>query len=209
MKETQNIFDGMLSPNLSGKSILDLCCGYGENCAEFSMRGAKNVIGIDISQEVLDIARYENPTIEFICMDMNDLSSLDDKFDIIFCSLAMHYFKNFKHLATSAHRLLNNGGCFIFSQEHPQTMASFWDSLQKDEADGFIFQHIETHYAVDGEEKTRVVTNNRSRYRRTLPDLSNILNECGFTIEKVAESIPSEETSRSEPDFLLVKAKKE
>jgi len=32
-----------LSPDLNGKSVLDLGCGYGENCAEFKRLGATKV----------------------------------------------------------------------------------------------------------------------------------------------------------------------
>ena len=43
-----------LSPDLSGKAVLDLGCGYGENCAEFKARGASAVLGIDISEKMLE-----------------------------------------------------------------------------------------------------------------------------------------------------------
>jgi SAM-dependent methyltransferase len=38
-----------LLPPLEGKAVLDLGCGFGENCAEFARQGAANVLGIDIS----------------------------------------------------------------------------------------------------------------------------------------------------------------
>ena len=49
-----------LCPELSGKAVLDLGCGYGENCREFSKLGASRVVGIDISEKMLDIAGKEN-----------------------------------------------------------------------------------------------------------------------------------------------------
>ena len=34
-----------LAPDLQGKAVLDLGCGYGENCAEFKALGAATVLG--------------------------------------------------------------------------------------------------------------------------------------------------------------------
>ena len=244
VRETQNIFDDeiffngyqtlrknpdsanlleekpalfMLSPHLSGKRVLDLGCGYGENCAEFSMRGAKNVIGIDISQKMLDVAKKENPDIEFICMDMNDLSSLEGEYDIVFSSLAIHYIQDLKTLALSVYKLLNNGGYFIFSQEHPLTTAPVYGASWEKGTDGTILHYRLTDYTRNGERKTRWFIDNVIKYHRTFSDLLNTLIECGFIIEKLMEPIPSEETIKRLPDyekdlhkpnFLLVKAKK-
>lgn len=49
-----------LSPELSGKTILDLGCGYGHNCLDFVKKGAAKVVGIDISQKMLEIAKCES-----------------------------------------------------------------------------------------------------------------------------------------------------
>ena len=45
-----------MMPDLKGKRVLDLGCGYGEHCKLFVARGAKRVLGIDISQKMLEIA---------------------------------------------------------------------------------------------------------------------------------------------------------
>ena len=43
-------------PKLEGKSVLDLGCGYGHNCIDFVHRGAKRVVGVDISEKMLEVA---------------------------------------------------------------------------------------------------------------------------------------------------------
>lgn len=40
-----------LLPDLEGKRILDLGCGFGEHCKMFVAQGAKAVVGIDISEK--------------------------------------------------------------------------------------------------------------------------------------------------------------
>lgn len=68
-----------LAPDLTGKAVLDLGCGYGENCAEFKRLGAAKVTGIDISEKMLEVAKDDHPDIEFIRADMSDLSFVKGK----------------------------------------------------------------------------------------------------------------------------------
>jgi GrpB-like predicted nucleotidyltransferase (UPF0157 family) len=52
LEEKPTLFS--LAPNLTGKTVLDLGCGYGENCTEFKRLGAVMVMGIDISDKMLE-----------------------------------------------------------------------------------------------------------------------------------------------------------
>jgi len=54
-----------LAPDLMDKTILDLGCGYGENCIEFKRLGAVRVTGIDISEKMLAVARAETSDVEY------------------------------------------------------------------------------------------------------------------------------------------------
>ena len=45
-------------PDLKNKRILDLGCGFGEHCKRFIECGAKRVVGIDISEKMLEVAFY-------------------------------------------------------------------------------------------------------------------------------------------------------
>ncbi len=112
-----------LAPDLRDNAVLDLGCGYGENCAEFLKMGASRVTGIDISEKMLSVAVSEHPDIEFIRGDMSDLSFIKGKYDVVFSSLALHYIEDFGKFAKEVHDLLNHDGYFVFSQEHPLTTA--------------------------------------------------------------------------------------
>ena len=59
-------FQKML-PDFSGKRVLDLGCGYGWHAAYAAERGARSVLGIDISRKMLEVAREKNsaPVIEY------------------------------------------------------------------------------------------------------------------------------------------------
>ncbi len=110
-----------LLPDLTGKAVLDLGCGCGAHCAAFARRGARRVLGVDISAKMLDAARRENadPRVEYRLMAMEDIGALDERFDAAVSSLAIHYVEDFMGLAKHVHDLLTPGGAFVFSQEHP------------------------------------------------------------------------------------------
>jgi predicted TPR repeat methyltransferase len=48
---------------------------------------------------------------------MSDLSCIDERFDVVFSSLAVHYIKDFNSFIAGVYGLLVDGGIFMFSQE--------------------------------------------------------------------------------------------
>lgn len=54
-----------LAPDLHNKSVLDIGCGYGENCVQFLKLGAKKVMGLDISSRMLEIAKRKTQLLKF------------------------------------------------------------------------------------------------------------------------------------------------
>ena len=48
-----------LLSELTGKSILDLACGEGFYSRQFKQKGAAKVVGVDISEKMIEIARHE------------------------------------------------------------------------------------------------------------------------------------------------------
>lgn len=103
-----------------GKRILDLGCGFDEHCKLFVEIGAEKVVGLDISQKMIEVAKLENhsPKIDDIHLSMEDLSTLNQKFDIVVSSLAFHYVEAYPKLIKDIYHLLIDGGYLLFSQEH-------------------------------------------------------------------------------------------
>lgn len=88
-----------LPTDLEGKSVLDIGCNLGAVCIEMAERNAGRVVGIDIHQKTIDIAKeyaahIEKTNIEYYCANIDDgLESLkkkigDQKFDIV-CVLSV------------------------------------------------------------------------------------------------------------------------
>lgn len=206
-----------LAPDLEGKAVLDFGCGYAENCAEFKRLGASRVVGIDISEKMLEVAKKENTDIEFIRGDMSDLSCVDGRFDVVFSSLAVHYIKDFSSFVVGVSRKLVNGGIFIFSQEHPLTTAPpAGASWTRDENMNVLHYNL-MGYMRSGQRNTTWFIENVIKYHRPFSEIVNTLIGNGFVIEKIIETVPTEETIKrlphyakdlDKPNFLLIRAKR-
>lgn len=208
-----------LCPNLSGKAVLDLGCGFGENCVEFERRGAKRVIGIDISEKMLLAAKEKNMnnTITYTQMCMEDIGDLVESFDVVFSSLAMHYINDFSKLCKDVFKLLNPEGYFIFSQENPINTCFTNGNRWTKDIDGNVLYANLSNYSIDGVRKSKWIVDDVIKYHRTFSSIINSLIEAGFMIEKIHEPIPDVKIRDEhqeyikdihKPDFLIIKVKK-
>jgi len=190
-----------LALDLTGKTVLDLGCGYGENCAEFKRLGANKMTGIDISEKMLAVAKAETIDIEYIRADLNDLSEISGRYDIIFSSLAVHYVADFNKLCAQVAELLNNSGYFIFSQENPLTTAPMNDTVwTRDENGQKLYYHL-SDYARSGKCEIKWIVEGLIKYHRTFSEIINALISNGFAVEKMLEPVPDEETLIRLPYF--------
>jgi len=74
--------DKFLSYLHRGDKILDLGCGTGRITQYYVDNGFK-VIGIDLSDEMIKIAKKKHPQIEFLCADMRKLNFPNESFDAV------------------------------------------------------------------------------------------------------------------------------
>lgn len=113
---------------IRGKTILCLGCGAGEECAHLQSLGAKKVIGIDLSNSLITIAKEKFPTLDFQVMDMEKLFFKPNTFDLVYSSLVLHYVKNWKRVLQQVRKVLKRNGIFLFSTHHP----AYWSSEKKE-----------------------------------------------------------------------------
>jgi len=74
------LLDGELRPG--GLRLLDVGCGTGRHLEHLAER--YDVEGLDLSPELLAIARERNPNVRFHCVDMRSFE-LNDRFEVITC----------------------------------------------------------------------------------------------------------------------------
>lgn len=110
---------GMLKAlgNVRGKKVLDWGCGTGLYAKELKKRGAK-VKGFDISEEMIRIAKDENPGVDFRVGSGLKIP-FNERFDIVFASLALHYLNDWDKALKEISRVLKKNGIFIFSSTNP------------------------------------------------------------------------------------------
>jgi ubiquinone/menaquinone biosynthesis C-methylase UbiE len=102
--------------NVKGRRLLDMACGTGTHAKKLADSGF-DVTGIDISQEMLNIAKAKAKSSKFLKGSMQSFKS-KAKFDILTCLFtAMNYNKNSSELERTIrnfYNLLNKGGVLIF-----------------------------------------------------------------------------------------------
>ena len=160
----------------------------------------------------------KNNNIEYLRIDMNDLSEIYDTFDCVFSSLAVHYIVDFDKFCNQVAALLNDGGCFVFSQEHPNKTAPLKGvSWTKDEHGNTLHYNL-SDYARSGEREQKWIVDGVIKYHRTFSEIVNALVSNGFTIEKMIEPVPDETTLirlpnyaelLHRPNILLIKSRKD
>ena len=100
-----------------GKKVLDFGCGTGTYAKLLTKKGAK-VKGFDISKEMLEIAKKENPTLD-LRLSSGYKIPFKEKFDIVLASLVVHYLRDWDKMFKEVSRVLKKGGYFIFSTGNP------------------------------------------------------------------------------------------
>lgn len=91
-----------------GKKILDVACGTGVLFPDYISRGAR-VTGIDISTEMVRIAKEKYPSLKVTCADAESFC-FDESFDAIMIYNAFPHFVNPKALFENLIKHLESGG---------------------------------------------------------------------------------------------------
>ena len=108
-----------LLPDLTNKKVLMLGCGTGEESMMLSEFGTTNIVGIDISEESIRLAKESYPDCEFIVGDMHKLPFENNSFDFVYSSLAIHYSGTPEEVFKEIYRVLKTDGELLFSVGHP------------------------------------------------------------------------------------------
>jgi ubiquinone/menaquinone biosynthesis C-methylase UbiE len=107
---TQWVID-RLSP---GSRVLDVGCGTGVPTAGMMVESGLEVVGIDVSAEMLRIARHNVPAARFVAMDVLELDSSLGDFDaaVAFFSLLMLRRADIPGVLSRIRSVLRPGGYF-------------------------------------------------------------------------------------------------
>jgi SAM-dependent methyltransferase len=204
-----------LLPDPKGLRIVDLGCGFGWVCRWAAEHGAAKVLGLDVSERMLERAR-SFPADKRITYARADLERLDlpaGSFDLAYSSLAFHYVADVARLFGTIRAALAPGGQLVFSTEHPIYMAPQRPGWIVD-AEGRRSWPVDS-YQMEGKRTTDWLAPGVVKYHRTLGTTLNALMAQGFALRHVEEWGPTDAQiaarpelaeERERPTFLLIAA---
>jgi len=190
-----------LLPDMKNKRVVDLGCGYGWFCRWALNAGARDVLGIDVSEKMLARARSE-PGRDGIIYQRSDLETLmlpEAAFDVAYSSLVVHYVENLERLFGVIHRALLPGGSFVFSTEHPIYMAPRRPEWQID-SEGHKTWPLDA-YLIEGPRSTNWLAPGVIKQHRMMGTTLNLLIRTGFVLRHVEEWRPSDQQIAERPEF--------
>ncbi len=183
--------------DVSGKKMLEICCGSGHSLKYHGDRNAVELWGVDISHKQIENAdaylKEHGYTAKFICSPMeDDLGIPTDYFDYVYSIYGIGWTTDLLGTFRKIASYLKKDGVFIFSWHHTLNYCVAWSiSDRKDviENDRLIFSKSyfdESYFAmpVDGDE---IILCNRK-----ISTYINALAEAGFVIEQMIEETDKE-----------------
>lgn len=206
-----------LFPPLQGKSVLDLGCGYGWHSKFAAEQGAASVLGLDLSERMIEEARRRNsaPNVIYRVCGVEEYDYPENTYDLVISNLVLHYVADLDSVFGKVFRTLKTGGVFLFNIEHPV----FTSGIQEDwiyGEDGTPTAWPIDNYFYPGERKTIFLGQCVAKQHHTLTQIFMGLINTGFQLEHIEEAQPSEEMlhipgmkdEMRRPMMLLVKAGK-
>ncbi len=189
-------------PDLHGKTILDIGCGMGQHARQYAEMGAESVLGIDISEKMLEYAKEHNSAenILYRRMAMEDIGTIDRCFDLVTSSLVFDYIEDFGGLMRKIRKLMKNDARLVFSMSHPIVTAwdGVYDRYTRTETGERLYANLR-NYCLEGPRKVDWIVNGYECYHRTVSSLINAQIGAGFIIEECQEARISDEMREKYP----------
>jgi SAM-dependent methyltransferase len=200
-----------LFPDVQGKDVLDLGCGYGWHCKYVLDQGAASVLGIDQSERMIREAQQRNSgeNISYRVCDLLEYEYPEAYFDVVVSNLVLHYIEDLDKVYHLIYRTLKPGGVFLMNIEHPTFTAGVNQLFAVDGT-----WPVDNYY-YPGERVSDFLGHEVRKQHHTLTQILGGLLNVGFRLEAVEEAMPPEEWRDQMPDemrrpmMLLIRARKQ
>ena len=178
--------------NVSGKKLLEICCGSGHSLKYHAERNAGELWGLDISQKQLDHAKSllsENGyAAKLICSPMEaDIDIPKDYFDFVYSIYGIGWTTDLQGTFRKIASYLKKDGIFIFSWHHTLNYCVAWSCEERREIlenDKLVFHksYFDESYFKMPVHNSEVILCNRK-----ISTYVNALAGAGFVIEEMIE----------------------
>jgi ubiquinone/menaquinone biosynthesis C-methylase UbiE len=188
----------LIGDRLRGARVCDLCCGEGYLGRHLSEHGAGEIVGVDISAELLERAktRADAPNLSYRLDDAQTLSFVEGgAFDVVASQMALMDVADHRALFAAVRRVLKPGGAFVFSTLHPCFKARPFHAREAPEnllaENGEPIGVVIRRYASEGHFNSGGdgVRGRVGSYHRTLSTYINDLIAAGFALERLEEPL--------------------
>jgi len=206
--------DLRLCGDLTGKRVLDLGCGAGENAVTMASAGA-HVIAVDVSPAQLALgkrlAEAAEIRVEWHHSDAADLAFLRaDSIDLALAAGVVHEIEDLDRLLRQVHRVLRPGAAFVFSHDHPMRLTVARD----DTGPGALpLGRLEVRRSYF--DPSPIVTKREDEpiqvWPRPIADVFSALHRAGYRVDVLLEPEPvqSSDPGPATPTVVIWRARKE
>jgi ubiquinone/menaquinone biosynthesis C-methylase UbiE len=193
---------------LSGKKVLCLAGGGGQQSAAFALLGA-DVTVFDISQEQLtrdqEVANHYQLKIKTVQGDMRNLASLgEDSYDIISHPYSINFVPDLAKVFLEVSRVLKTGGIYQLSFANPFVIGikqGDWNGQGYILRDAYLnkaeITYDDQEWVYDQSENEKIPP--PKEYRHNLGDLMNNLINCGFVLRHISDNESIYPEAEAEP----------
>jgi 2-polyprenyl-3-methyl-5-hydroxy-6-metoxy-1,4-benzoquinol methylase len=208
-------FREILGDRLTKARVCDIACGEGYLSRFLASLGPREVIGIDISAALIDVAvqRSNGVNLSYRVDDAQHLETfVDGSVDIVVSQMAIMDIPDHRAMFQAVRRVLKRRGAFVFSLLHPCFEAPFHMPNQPQflvDADGQPIAYMIHRYKDEGlwQSGGTGVRGHMGAYHRRLSTLINDLLAAGFLLERLDEPVVEGSGLFSQvPRILLVAA---
>jgi len=139
----QRILEPLLPP-LVDLHVVDLGCGTGRWLKALQGAGARSLLGVDLSPEMLGLAKSKLAgAANLVCADCGSASLAANSANVILANFVLSYVDDVTRLVETASRALRPGGSIFVTDIHPETAAALnWRRRSRGQRE---FHEIRTH----------------------------------------------------------------
>lgn len=167
--------------------IFEIACGPG-NITKYLLtkRPDLKILGIDLSPNMIELAKINNPAADFIVMDCRTISTIKNKYDAIMCGFCLPYLskdESAKLICDASELLVPKGVIYISTMEGDYNKSGFETTSFAGQDKVFIHYHQADY-------------------------LTNALSDCGFRLVDLLRQDYPEQDGTITTDIIILAQKK-
>lgn len=187
--------------DIRGKKVLDAGCGNGYYTSILNSEMGGQLIGIDGSKRIIELAKKQYPNVPFKVHDLtNPLPYDDEAFDIVFSKMVIMDLPEIKSVIAEFHRVLKTNGTCLISIIHPTYPLYYWLKKNGTQLHTGKYEEVSSYFLetftwhTPGQIKVPA-------YTRPLKDYLNEFCKLNFHLSEIDEPEMSEDFISNYPKY--------